>query len=123
MGINSITEEMENIRIIKLKGRRFYYDHGQIILTLINELKKIDNIKVVIDLSELKGSRSITESIIRAESFPIKFRQIKMALLESESNRAAAVSEEFVFTNRGFCLKAFFDLRDSLNWLKMQKVG
>ena len=122
MGINSIIEEMENIRVIKLKGRRTNYDDGQIILTLINELKKVVNNKAIIDFSELKGSRSITESIIRAESFPVKFRQIKMALLESESNRASAVSEEFVFTNRGFCLKAFFDLRDSLNWLKMQKI-
>lgn len=113
---------MEDVRVIKLTGRRFQYDHSQIILTLINELKKVPNNKAVIDFSELKGSRSITESIIRAESFPIQFRQIKMALLESESNRASAVSEEFVFTNRGFCLKAFFDLRDSLNWLKMQKI-
>lgn len=122
MGINSIIQEMEDVRVIKLKGRRSHFDHSQIILTLINELKKVPNNKAVIDFSELKGSRSITESIIRAESFPIQFRQIKMALLESESNRASAVSEEFVFTNRGFCLKAFFDLRDSLNWLRTQKI-
>lgn len=122
MGINSIIQEMEDVRVIKLKGRRSHFDHSQIILTLINELKKVSNNKAVIDFTELKGSRSITESIIRAESFPIQFRQIKMALLESESNRASAVSEEFVFTNRGFCLKAFFDLRDSLNWLRSQKI-
>lgn len=122
MGINSIIQEMEDVRVIKLKGRRSHFDHSQIILTLINELKKVSNNKAVIDFTELKGSRSITESIIRAESFPIQFRQIKMALLESESNRASAVSEEFVFTNRGFCLKAFFDLRDSLNWLRTKNI-
>ncbi|NMB80408.1 MAG: hypothetical protein GYA14_01155 [Ignavibacteria bacterium] len=118
MGIKPTIEYRENILVLRLKGARTLYDHDEINSLIISELQKFEHKKAVIDFIGVKGKRSIVESIQTADSFPLDFRQYKIAIIESTDNREAAVAEESVFKNRGFILRAFFDLDDGINWLQ-----
>lgn len=117
MGIKPTVLYQDNILILKLKGSRTLYDNEEINSLLISELQKLEYKKAIIDFAEVKGKRSIVESIQTADSFPLEFRMYKIALIESTVNREAAVAQESVFANRGFLLRAFFDLNDGINWL------
>lgn len=118
MGIKPTIEYQDNILILRLKGARTLYDNEKINDLLISELQKSEYYKAVIDFADVKGKRSIVESIQKANSFPLDFHKYKIALIESIENREAAVAEEFVFNNRGFMLKAFFNLNDGIKWLR-----
>lgn len=118
MGIKPSIEILENILVLKLSGARTLYDVDDINELLVKELQKSNSKKAVIDYTGVKGKRSIVESVQKAESFPVEFRQYKIALIDSKENREAAVAEESVFSNRGFRLKAFTDLQEAIKWLK-----
>lgn len=118
MGIKPTIEYRDNILILRLKGARTLYDLNEINDLIISVLQKFENKKAVIDFADVKGKRSIVESIQTADSFPLDFRQYKIALIESTDNREAAVAEESVFNNRGFLLRAFFNLDDGIKWLQ-----
>lgn len=118
MGIKSFEEYLNDILILKLKGSRTLYDTDEINTLLISSLQKSEYGKVIIDFSEVKGKRSIIDSVRRAESFPRQFHKYKIALIEATENREVAVAEESVFNNRGFVLRTFFDINDGIDWLK-----
>jgi len=118
MGIKSFEEYLNDILILKLKGSRTLYDTDEINTLLISSLEKSEYGKVIIDFSEVRGKRSIIDSVRRAESFPLRFHKYKIALIEATENREVAVAEESVFNNRGFILRAFFDINDGIDWLK-----
>lgn len=118
MDIKPTVEYHENILILKLKGARTLYDLNEIKDLIISELQHLTHKKAIIDVAGVRGKRSIVESIQTADSFPLDFRQYRIALIESTDNREAAFAQESVFNNRGFLLKSFFDLEDGIKWLQ-----
>lgn len=118
MGIKPNIEYRDNIFILRLKGARTLYDLDEINDLIISELQNLTHKKAIIDVAGVRGKRSIVESIQTADSFPLDFRQYKIALIESTDNREAAVAQESVFNNRGFLFRAFFDLDDGIKWLQ-----